>query len=168
MKELASSLKLTSRELAKAMEISTGTLYDLYKREEVGIKYVQKFSIASEIPMSELDESFKKENDIKPSEFQKLKQENEELKEKNLKLEKQNSFLSKEVQGIRKELSDMKDRFIAFQEMAFQEIALYKKKMNDVELGKDKMYSKGKFEAKKTKMSNNLVTNLNTSILAEC
>ena len=138
LKEKAKLLPLKAKELAKAMNISTGTLYDLYKRDDVEIKYLEKFSKASNIPLSELTENFKNQNNINELEFQKIKSENEKLKQENAEIKKKNSFLSQEMQGIKKELSDMKDRFINFQEMAFQEIALYKKKMDNVELGKGK------------------------------
>lgn len=140
LKKIADNLPLTSRELAKEMNVSTATLYSIYKKEHVDTKYLERFCEIAGIDFSQITGfsiEEKKQTEIV------LEKQNEELKKENEELKKQNSFLSKEVQGIKKELSDMKDRFISFQEMAFQEIALYKKKL-DVEVGKHKASSNKK------------------------
>jgi transcriptional regulator with XRE-family HTH domain len=125
IKKIAKTLPLTARELAKEMNISTATLYGIYKRDDVEIKYLKRFSEISGIPISELS----------GVDFENPKQ-NDSF------LEKQNVELKKENKTLRQELSDLKDKFIAFQMEVFQ-------------MRKEMQMGKHKASSKKTTLSKN-------------
>ncbi len=128
LKKNAKTLPFGARELAKKMNISTGTLYDLYKRESIEIKYLEKFSKASKIPLSELDESFKNQNKIETSNIvEVLKFENERLKQENTEIKQENSFLSNKIKQLEAKFDQLND-------------ALYKKFLG-LEMGKRKASS---------------------------
>ena len=105
IKEIADKLPYTSRELAEKMEMSSATLYAMYKREHVKDKYLSKFSQIANVPVSEL----KRSNLDNANDLENLKQENEKLKQENKEIKKENSYLSKKLEKVESKLQEIQD-----------------------------------------------------------
>ncbi|WP_291728852.1 hypothetical protein [Bernardetia sp.] len=97
IKEIADNLPFTSRQLAEKMDMSTSTLYAMYKSKYVKEEYLIRFSEISNVPVSELRGHYPT---ISEKDFEKVKQENEALKKENADIKKENSFLSKKLSEL--------------------------------------------------------------------
>ncbi len=160
LKELAQKSPLSNNKIADKLGVSVNTLYNFYDREhldtEILIKSCSIFNVELVYFFGELE-------GIKLSEKE---EEKEELAKENI-WSKKYLEAQEKVNKLQDEISDLKSKFIFAQSDFIETQKETLQKMTMI-LGKRKVYSKSKFETNKVQMPKKLVTNLNTSILAEC
>ena len=163
-KSIVDNSNYSHEEMAVSLEISSATLYNLYKRDSIESKYIAKLSEITNEPIYKIMGGYSKN-------LEKNKNlELEETKEvsmwsrKYLEVQEKVNKLQDEISKAKDEVSKVKSEFIEFQKEAYKNQMDAFQKVTTMSLGKDKVYSKSKFETN----NNKLVTNLNTSILAEC